>query len=222
MRRTGGCFIKDADAVAISAISVRRHRQPTILHAQWQQQILANPLIVQRVREAVDKFAEDVPGGVRVVAGFHGRHPIAFDFHRVDFLKGFVPGGKGVSGVKAAQAGGVRKEMPHRERFLGIAALAYAKGSVSREFWNVLRNGVIESELAAVDEHADGGGGERFAGGEPEHERLGAHGGGRFEAGLAEGEIGDRLAVYHDEGCADMKSGGEARFNDGSRFRQVV
>jgi len=205
--------VEVADAVGVLVILLRGHGEPGVVHAEGLEDVVADPFVVRLAGEAVDDFAEDVPGGVGVVAGFEAGGPVAFDFHGVDFGEGFLPGGEGVGEVHAADAGGVGEEVADGD-------LVFTVGG---EFGDDRGDFVVEAEFVLFDEHGDGDGGDGLAGGEPEEESVGGHGGGGGgEAGVAEGEVGDGLAV--DEGVelgADVEAFGEGGGEDGGGFGKV-
>src|SRR5262249_54009008 len=131
-----------------------------------EEKIVANPGGMWGCGEAVDEFAEEIPGGGGVVAGLLAGNPGAFDLHVIDFGEGFLPCLGGVGGIKAADAGSVGEEVAEGDVLFAVGG----------EFGNDGGDGGFERDFAALDEHENCDGGDGFSGGEPEHEGVGGEG----------------------------------------------
>ena len=145
-----------------------------------------------------------------MISGLLSGNPIALHVHGADAFDRFFPRGKRILQIRRADAGGVREQLADGD---GVFA-------VGGEFRNEFGDGVIETQQAALHQHGDRDGGNRLAGGEPEHQGVGGHG--NIEAGVAYGQIGEWLAILDDGKLrADVEAGGDASFNGVAGEREL-
>src|SRR5205085_12135393 len=61
-------LLHDAQAISVAAVNLRRHRDPRVVHAERQEDLLAGVGAVVASVQPADDLAEDEPARVEVIA----------------------------------------------------------------------------------------------------------------------------------------------------------
>lgn len=110
----GGIFfgdLHDGQAVGVLGLLFGGHGDEGAIHAEGIEDVLAEVIAEGLVAQALDDFAQEIPGDVGGVAGGFATGPAGFGASGADSLDHLGPGGVGPAGVCEAEGGGVGEEM---------------------------------------------------------------------------------------------------------------
>ena len=207
--------VHGADPLAVRGVTFRRHPDPAVVHAEWEEHLFADVLLEAAPVDPAHDLGQHRHPAREVVAGASAGLPALLALDRADAGDHLVPvrvAGRGARDlVAAADARGVGEQVAQRDPVLGLLG----------ELGHVAGDGIVGRQRTPLPLLRDGHGHRRLRHREPRDEGIARHRDTR--ARLADREVGHFLTSLPDAHLrAEVQPAVDAGRQHGGGSRQRV